>query len=35
MTEEPQAMKQENADEEPEAANPITAELEVASPTTN
>jgi len=28
-------MKQESADEEPEAANPITAELEVASPTTN
>ncbi|KAB5545388.1 hypothetical protein DKX38_013500 [Salix brachista] len=33
--EEPQATKQEIADVEPEVANPITAELEVASPTTN
>ncbi|KAJ6321206.1 hypothetical protein OIU77_011329 [Salix suchowensis] len=33
--EEPQATKQEIADVELEVANPITAELEVASPTTN
>uniref|UniRef100_A0A6N2K1E5 Uncharacterized protein n=1 Tax=Salix viminalis TaxID=40686 RepID=A0A6N2K1E5_SALVM len=33
--EEPQATKQEIADVEPEVASPITAELEVASPTAN
>ena len=34
-TEEPQATKQENVDVEPEDGNPVTAELEVVSPTTN